>query len=119
MLSQSAVIVPERDDRGRGSACAKAAAARTSRGAGTSVTARIPSAAVCSASGRRRSDRPADAREQRPRRSTPKHNVRAGSVPSLCRNQHRPRRMRRRVVTQQKLFRRRPAAVGQVAMNRP
>ncbi len=44
MISQSAAAVPVRDDRGRGSACAKAVDASTSRGVGTSVTARIPNA---------------------------------------------------------------------------
>jgi len=91
-----------RDDRDRGSACAKAVATDTSRDAGTSVTARIRTADDCSVSGRRLSARLADGRTPQPKRSTPRRNVRAGSVPGLRRNPHRQRHLQQRVVTQQK-----------------
>jgi hypothetical protein len=91
-----------RDDRDRGSACAKAVAADTSHDAGTSVTARIPTASDCSVSGRRPSARPGDGRTPQPKLSTPRRNVRADSVPGLRHNLHRQRHLRQRVVTPQK-----------------
>ena len=108
-----------RDDRGRGSACAKAVDASTSRGVGTSVTARTPNACVWSGAGRRRSGRPNGVRTMRPKPSTPRPNVRAVSAPHLRPNPRRLPRLRRRVVTQQKFFRRLPCAIGRGAMNRP
>jgi hypothetical protein len=42
MLNQSAAAVPVAVERVRGSACAKAAGADTSRGVGTSAIAKIP-----------------------------------------------------------------------------
>ena len=65
----------------RGSACAKAAAADTSRGVGTSVTAKSPTAGDRCSAGRLRGVRPDGVRMMRPKPSTPRRNVRAGSVP--------------------------------------
>ncbi len=96
---------PERADRARGSACAKGADASTSRGVGTSVTARTRNAGGRSAAGRRRGGRPNIARTPPPKpehaqaekRAPPAGQVR---VPRLFRNQ----KLRRRVVTQQNFF---------------
>ena len=44
MVNQSAAAVPVAVERVRGSACAKVAGADTSRGVGTSVTAKSPNA---------------------------------------------------------------------------
>ena len=106
-----------RDDRGRGSACAKAVAAATSRCVGTSVTARTPNACVWSAAGRRRGGRPGGARTTRPKPSMPRRNVRAVSAPPPRRNHRRSPKLRRRVVTQQKFFRRLLCATGPGALN--
>ena len=54
MITQSAAAVPVRDDRGRGSACARVVDDGTGRSVGISVTAKIPSACVCCGVGRRR-----------------------------------------------------------------
>ena len=83
MISQTAAAVPVRDDRGRGSACAKAVAASTSRGVGTSVTARTPNACAWSGAGWRRGGRPSGVRTMRPKPSTPRSNVRAGDASHL------------------------------------
>ena len=64
---------PVRDDRGRGSACAKAVDASTSRGVGISVTARTPNACGWSGAGRRRGGRPNGARTRRSKPSMPRH----------------------------------------------
>jgi hypothetical protein len=128
MLIQNAVAVPVRDDRGRGSACAKAAGAPTNRSVGTNVIARIPNAGGRSAAGRRRGGRRDGVCTLRPKPSTPRRNVRAVlprrkrcavRVPHLCRKHRRTPRLRRRVVTQQKFFGRLPCATGRAAMNRP
>src|SRR5439155_12882889 len=81
MVIQSAAAVPVRDDRGRGSACAKAVGTSTSRGVGTSVTARTPNAGGRCVAGRRRGGRRDDARTLRPKPSTPRLSVRAVSAP--------------------------------------
>src|SRR5207247_205249 len=51
-INQSAVLVPVDAARGRGCACAEAADGSTSRGAGTSVTARMRNASGRFAAGR-------------------------------------------------------------------
>ena len=61
-LQKSTAVRPERADRARGSACAKGAVASTSRGVGTSATARTRNACGRSAAGRRRGGRPNVAR---------------------------------------------------------
>jgi len=88
-------------DRGRGFVCAKAVGGRTSRGVGTSVTARIPNACVWCGAGKRRGGKPGSARTTRSKPSTPRQNVRAVSVPYLRRKPQRTPRLQRRVVTQQ------------------
>ena len=103
-LNQSALAVPERDDRARGSACAKAAGASISRDVGTSVTVKIRNACVKSAAGRRRSGRPDAAWMPQPKLSTPRLNARVASEPNPHRKHQRVRRLRRRVVTQQNFF---------------
>jgi len=114
MISQTAVA----DDRGRASACAKAVDASTNRGVGISITARIPNACGWCGVGRRRSGRPSGARMRPPNQSMPRPNACAVSA-SLLRPKRRSRlRLRRRVVTQQKYFRRLRCATGRVAMSR-
>ena len=80
MISQAAAAGPVRDDRGRGFVCAKAVAARTSRGVGTSVTARTPNACAWSDAGWRRGGRPNGVSTMRPKPRTPTSNVRAGDA---------------------------------------
>jgi hypothetical protein len=118
MISHTAAAVPVRDDRGRGSACAKAVDAATNPGARTSVTARTPTACVWSGAGRQRGDKPNDARTRPPKPSTPRHNVRAVSVPPLRRKNLRSLKFQRRVVTQQTFCCRHPCATDPGAMNR-
>jgi hypothetical protein len=119
MISQTVAAVTVRDGRGRGSACAEAVAASTSRGVGTSVTARTPNACAWSGAGWRRGGRPSGVRTMRPKPSTPRSNVRAGDASHLRRKHRRSPNLRRRVVTQQTFCCRRPCATGQGAMNRP
>lgn len=114
MISQTVVA----DDRGRGSACAKAVDASTNRGVGISITARILNACGWCGVGRRRSGRPSGARMRPPNQSMPRPNVRAVSAPPLRHKRQIRLRLRRRVVTQQKYFRRLRCATGRVAMNR-
>lgn len=119
MVMPRAAAVPVRDDRGCGSACVKAVDANTSRGVGTSVTARTPNAGGWSVAGRRRGVRPDGARTTPPKLSTPRRNVRAVSASPVRRKHRKTLRLRRRVVTQQKLFCPLPCATGRGAMNRP
>jgi hypothetical protein len=122
MISQTATAVPVGDDRGPESACAKAVAADTSRGVGTSVTARTPNVCAYSGAGRRRGGRPDGVRRMRPKPSTPRRNVRAVGASYLRRKHRRSPRLRQRVVTQQKFCCRRcrrPCVTGPGAMNRP
>jgi hypothetical protein len=118
MVLQRAAAVPGRDDRGRGSACAKAVADNTSRGVPTSATARIPNAGGWSAVGRRRGARPGDAWTMSSKISTPRLNVRAVSTPHLRRKHPTNQRLRRRVVTQQQFSCPLLCATGPAAMNR-
>ena len=104
MIAQTAARVPARDDRGRGSACAKAVAVSTSRGAGISVTARIPNASTWSDAGWRRGGKLNGVKTMRSKPSTPRHSVRAASVPHLRRKPRRSVRLLRRVVTRQIFF---------------
>lgn len=114
MISQTAVA----DDRGRASACAKAVDASTSRGVGISITVKIPNACGWCGVGRRRNGRPSGVRTRPSNYSMPKPNACAVSV-SLLRHKRRSRlRLGRRVVTQQKFFRRLPCATGQGVMSR-
>jgi len=119
MVIQSAAAVPVRDDRGRGSACAKAVGTSTSRGVGTSVTARTPNAGGRCVAGRRRGGRRDDARTLRAKPSTLRISVRAVSVAPLRRKHRRTPKLRRRVVTQQKFCCRLPCATGRGARNHP
>lgn len=97
-------VVPVRDDRGLGSACAKAVAVGISPDVGTNVTAKIQNVCGNSAVGRRPSGRPGGARTRPSKPSTPPRNGRAVSVPLLRRKLQPSPRLRRRVVTQQKFF---------------
>ena len=119
MLSQSTAAAPVRDDRGRGFACAKAAGASTSRGVGTSVTAKTPNAGGWSGAGKRRGGRPDDASTMPAKPGMPRLSVRAVSVLPIHRKHRRTPKLRPRVVTQQKLFCRPPCATGRGAMNHP
>ena len=118
IISQSATAVPVRDDRGRGFACAKAVDKSINRDARTSVTAKSPNACVCCGAGRRRGGRPNGARTRRSKPSRPRPNVRAVSACHLHPKLQRHLRLRRRVVTQQKLFHRLLCATGRGAMSR-
>jgi hypothetical protein len=119
IISQTAASMPARDDRGRDSACARAVGASTRRSAGTSITARTPNACGWSGAGRQPSGRPSVARTMASKPNRPSHSRRAVSVPSLRHNRRRSLKLRRRVVTQRKLFFRLLSAIGRGAMNRP
>jgi hypothetical protein len=80
-LSESLIARPEGADRAHGAACAKGAAASTSRGAGINATARSRNVSAKSASGRRRGGRPNTARLPRPKPGTPRQKKRAASEP--------------------------------------
>ena len=116
-IIHSAAAVPARDDRGRGSACAKAVDGSTSRGLGTSVTAKIPKACAGSGAGKRRGGQPDGVSRMRSKPRTPRPNRRAASASPLRTNYPIRPQLRRRVVTQQEFFRRCPCATGQGAMN--
>jgi hypothetical protein len=119
MVLHRAAPVPDRDDRGPGSACAKVVAAITNPGVPTSVTARTPNASVRSAAGRRRGDRPGGVPTMMSKPSTLEHNVRAVSAPHLRRKPRRTPRLRRRVVTRQQFSCHILCATGPAAMTRP
>lgn len=104
MVIHKTAAVPVRDDRGRGSACAKAADVSTSRGVGTSVTAKTPNAGGWSGAGRRRGGRPDGARTRPPKPNTPRPNVRAVSAARLRRKHRRTLPLRLRVVTSKNYF---------------
>lgn len=116
IINQTAAVV---GNHGRGSACARAVGASTRHRVGTSVTARTPNACDWSDAGRRRGGRPSDARTMPSKPSTPRPNERAVSVPLLRHNPRMNPKLRRRVVTQQRLFFRRRSARGRVVTNRP
>ena len=103
-LRGSTAVGLERGDRDRGSACAKGAGVGTCPGLGTSAIVTTRNAAVRSAAGRRRGDRPNTARRPRSRHGTPRLNARAASAPNPRPRVVRVQRLRQRVVTQQKLF---------------
>ncbi len=104
MIAQTAASVPARDDRGRGSVCAKAVGGSISHGVGISGTARIPNASAWSVGGKRRGGKPNVVKTMRSKPGTPGHNVRAASVPHLRRKPRRSIRLQSRVVTQQIFF---------------
>ena len=117
-INQSAVVVPVDAARGRGCACAKAADGSTSRGVGTSVTARMRNASGRFAAGRQRGGRPSAAWMPRLKHSMPRPNACAASAPNPCPKHRRMRKLRRRVVTQRNFFsttRVRPAGVPRTA----
>jgi hypothetical protein len=117
-LNQSALAVLERDDRARGSACAKAVGTSTSRGVGTSVIAKTPNACARSGAGRPHGGRPNGARTRRSNPSTPRHNRHAVGASPLQHNHRKKPKLRRRVVTRQRFFGRFLCAPGQGAMQR-
>jgi len=104
MIAQTAASVPVRDDRGRGSACAKAVGVSISRGVGISGTARIPNASAWSDAGKRRGGKPNGVKTMQSKPDTPRHNARAASVPHLRHKPRRSIRLQSRVVTQQIFF---------------
>jgi hypothetical protein len=103
-VRESTAVRPEGADRAHGFASAKGVGASTSRGVGTSATARIHNASGRSDAGRRRSGRPDVARTPTSKPGTPRPNVRAASGRSPRLRLLRAQRLRRRVVTQQKNF---------------
>ena len=103
-VRESVAVRPEGGDRVRGSACARGVAASTSRGAGTNATARIPNVSGRSVSGRRHGDRPSIATATRPKPDMLRPRKRAASEPSPRHRPWKAPKLRRRVVTQQKLF---------------
>jgi hypothetical protein len=113
-----APVLPDRDGRGRGSACARGVDARISRAVGISAIARTPSAYAWSGAGRRPNGRPGGGRMKRSKPSTPRPSGRAVSVPQRRRNHQGLRKLRQRVVTQQKFFRRLSCAIGRDVMMR-
>lgn len=92
-----------------------------------SVTVRMPNAFGCSDAGRRRGGKPNAGRTMPPKPSTPRPNACAVSVThhchtkvtQPCHNHLLNPKLRRRVVTQQKLFPKAPSALGQAVMLRP
>jgi len=91
----------------------------SSRDVGTSATARIPNACVPCAAGKRPSVRRNGVPMKRSNPNMLPPSVRADGVPPFRPNHPGLLKLRRRVVTQQKLFRRGPSATGPGAMNRP
>jgi hypothetical protein len=103
-LRESTAVWPDGAGPARGAACAKAAGASTSHGAGTSATARSRNAGGRSAAGRRHGGRPNIARTPLPKPGTPRPSASAASGPRLRPRPFNTQRLRRRVVTQQNLF---------------
>jgi hypothetical protein len=104
MVVQIAAIVPGRDDRGPGFACAKAVGKSTCRGVGTNITARTPNACGRFGAGKQPSGKPGGARMKPSKPSTPRPSGRAVSALPLRRNHQSLPWLRRRVVTQQNFF---------------
>src|SRR5271157_1044546 len=75
-LKENVAVWPEGASPARASACVKAAAASTSRGAGTSTTARSRNAGGRSVAGRRRGGRPNIAWPPRSKLGTPRQRAR-------------------------------------------
>jgi hypothetical protein len=103
-VRESAAVRLQRADRARGPACAKGADASTSRGLGTSATVRIRNACGWSAAGRELGGRPNTAGTRLPKLGMPRQSERAASKPSARLRPLRTHSLRRRVVTQHKLF---------------
>ena len=103
-VRESTAARPERADRARGIACAKGVGASISRGVGTSATARIRNAGGRSTAGRRRGGKPDIASTPTSKPSTPRLRKSAASERSPRLRLLRTQKLRRRVVTQQKLF---------------
>jgi len=103
-LKEHAAVWPEGAGPARGGACVKAASTSTSHGAGTSATAKSRNAGGRSAAGRRRGGRPNIARSPRSKPGMPRQSASAVSAPSPRPKPLNTQRLRRRVVTQQKLF---------------
>jgi hypothetical protein len=99
-LREKTALRPERAGRAHGVVSAKGAGARICHGVGTSATARSRNASGKSGAGRRHGARPNVAGIPQPNAATPKPKESAVSEPRPLRS----RRLRRRVVTQQKLF---------------
>jgi len=103
-LKENVAVWPEGASPARASACVKAAAASTSRGAGTSAIARSRNAGGRSVAGRRRGGRPNIARPPRSKPGMPRQSASAVSGPSPRPRPLNTQRLRRRVVTRQQLF---------------
>ena len=91
-------------ERARGFACIKAAAAIISRGATTSATAKILNVSKRFVVGMQQEGKPGIVRTSGSELGTPRPKRRAASEPSRCRRPLKTPSLRRRVVTQQKIF---------------
>jgi len=114
MISQTAVAA----DRGREFVCAKGVDKSTSRGVGISVIVKTPNACVWCGAGRQRGGKPNGVSRKRLKPSMPRQNVPAVNAAHFCLKLRRLQRLLQRVVTQQKIYRRRRCALGQAVMNR-
>jgi hypothetical protein len=97
-------VCPEGGDLAHGSACAKVADASTSRDVGTSATARSQSASGKSTAGKRHAARPEAARTPWSRTATPRPRNSAACEPKSRPRPLKTHKLRRRVVTRQKIF---------------
>jgi hypothetical protein len=103
-VRESTAARPEGADRARGIACAKVVGASISRGVGTSATARIRNAGGRSTAGKRRGGKPDIASTPTSKPGTPRLRKSAASERSPRLRLLRTQRLRRRVVTRQKVF---------------
>ena len=103
-LRENVTAGPECAGLARGFACAKGVDASTSRGVATSATVRSRSASGRSAAGRRRGAKPHIASTPMSRLGTPRPKESAASVRSPRLRPLRTQSLRRRVVTQLRLF---------------
>lgn len=103
-VRESTAVRPEGADRAHGFVSARGVGASTARGVGTSATARTRNASGRSAVGRRRGGKPDIASTPRPKPGTPRPKKRAVSARCLRLSLFKARKLRRRVVTQQKNF---------------
>ena len=103
-VRENPVRRPEGADHARGFACAKGASGSITRGAGTSATVSSLSAGGRSAAGRRPDGRPGVAGMPRSEPSTPRQRRSVVNESNLYPSPLKTPKLRRRVVTQLKLF---------------